>query len=86
MSARDPVIADALARLPDYLGQHVLVSFAALALGLLISLPLARPAPSAVSRPATTTTTTGPVHPRAALTGPIATHSAGRHSSVRASQ
>ena len=47
----------------------------------LISLPLARPAPSAVSRPATTTT--GPVHPRAALTGPIPTHSAGRHSSVR---
>ena len=46
----------------------------------LISLPLARPAPSAVSRPATTKT--GP-HPRAALTGPIATHSAGRHSSVR---
>ena len=46
----------------------------------LISLPLARPAPSAVSRPATT----GPVHPRAALSGPIATHSTGRHSSVRA--
>jgi signal transduction histidine kinase len=46
----------------------------------LISLPLARPAPSAVSRPATAMT--GP-HPRAALTGPIVTHSAGRHSSVR---
>jgi osmoprotectant transport system permease protein len=37
----DPRIADAFARLPDYLGQHVLVSVTALALGLAISLPLA---------------------------------------------
>lgn len=37
----DPRLADALARLPDYLGSHVLVSLAALALGLGISLPLA---------------------------------------------
>jgi osmoprotectant transport system permease protein len=37
----DPRIADALARLPDYLGNHVLVSITALALGLGISLPLA---------------------------------------------
>jgi osmoprotectant transport system permease protein len=37
----DPRIADALARLPDYLGSHVLVSVTALALGLAISLPLA---------------------------------------------
>ena len=34
-------IADAFARLPDYLGGHVLVSLTALALGLAISLPLA---------------------------------------------
>jgi osmoprotectant transport system permease protein len=41
MIALDPRIADALARLPDYLGQHVIVSVTALALGLLASLPLA---------------------------------------------
>jgi osmoprotectant transport system permease protein len=34
-------IAEALARLPDYLGGHVLVSLTALALGLGVSLPLA---------------------------------------------
>jgi osmoprotectant transport system permease protein len=34
-------IADAWARLPDYLGGHVLVSLTALALGLAVSLPLA---------------------------------------------
>ena len=37
----DPRIADAFARLPDYLGGHVLVSMTALALGLAVSLPLA---------------------------------------------
>ena len=37
----DARIADALARLPDYLGNHVLVSVTALALGLATSLPLA---------------------------------------------
>jgi osmoprotectant transport system permease protein len=37
----DPRIAEALARLPDYLGAHVLVSVTALALGLGLSLPLA---------------------------------------------
>ena len=37
----DSRFADALARLPDYLGNHVLVSLAALALGLGVSLPLA---------------------------------------------
>jgi osmoprotectant transport system permease protein len=37
----DPRLADAFARLPDYLGSHVLVSLTALALGLGISLPLA---------------------------------------------
>lgn len=37
----DPRIAEALSRLPDYLGGHVRVSVAALALGLLVSLPLA---------------------------------------------
>jgi len=36
-----PAFADALAHLPDYLGQHVLVSFTAMALGLVVSLPLA---------------------------------------------
>src|SRR5208337_3754440 len=41
VSAPDPVVADALSRLPDYLGQHILVSFTALALGLLVGLPLA---------------------------------------------
>jgi osmoprotectant transport system permease protein len=41
MAALDPRIADALARLPDYLGSHVLVSVTALALGLAVSLPLA---------------------------------------------
>ncbi len=37
----DPAIADAFARLPDYLGAHVLVSLTALAIGLAVSLPLA---------------------------------------------
>jgi osmoprotectant transport system permease protein len=37
----DPRWHDALAHLPDYLGNHVRVSMAALALGLLVSLPLA---------------------------------------------
>jgi osmoprotectant transport system permease protein len=37
----DPRWGDALAHLPDYLGNHVRVSLAALALGLLVSLPLA---------------------------------------------
>jgi osmoprotectant transport system permease protein len=37
----DERIAEAFARLPDYLGGHVLVSMTALALGLLISVPLA---------------------------------------------
>jgi osmoprotectant transport system permease protein len=36
----DPAFADAWSRLPDYLGQHVLVSLTALALGLAVSLPL----------------------------------------------
>jgi osmoprotectant transport system permease protein len=42
-------IADALARLPDYLGGHVLVSMTALALGLAVSFPLAI---AAMRRPA----------------------------------
>jgi osmoprotectant transport system permease protein len=37
----DPHLYEAVARLPDYLGSHVLVSLTALALGLGISLPLA---------------------------------------------
>lgn len=37
----DPRLAEALARLPGYLGSHVLVSVTALALGLAVSLPLA---------------------------------------------
>jgi len=37
----DPRWAEALAKLPDYLGNHIRVSIAALALGLVISLPLA---------------------------------------------
>ena len=37
----DSRLADAFARLPDYLGSHVLVSLSALALGLGVSLPLA---------------------------------------------
>jgi len=37
----DPRWSDALTRLPDYLGNHVRVSLTALALGLLISFPLA---------------------------------------------
>jgi osmoprotectant transport system permease protein len=37
----DPRWGEALARLPDYLGSHVRVSLAALALGLAVSLPLA---------------------------------------------
>lgn len=41
MNPLDPRIAEAWARLPDYLGQHVLVSATALALGICISLPLA---------------------------------------------
>jgi osmoprotectant transport system permease protein len=49
MSALDPRIAEALARLPDYLGSHVAVSASALALGLAVSLPLAL---AVVRRPA----------------------------------
>src|SRR6185437_6773502 len=41
MTAMDTRLADAFARLPDYLGNHVLVSITALAIGLGISLPLA---------------------------------------------
>jgi osmoprotectant transport system permease protein len=37
----DPRWSEALAHLPDYLGNHVRVSIAALTLGLLVSLPLA---------------------------------------------
>lgn len=37
----DPRWSDALTRLPDYLGSHVRVSLAALALGLAVSFPLA---------------------------------------------
>ncbi len=37
----DPRVAEAFARLPDYLGGHVLISATALPLGLPISLPLA---------------------------------------------
>ena len=37
----DSRLADAWARLPDYLGSHVLVSVTALAIGLGVSLPLA---------------------------------------------
>jgi osmoprotectant transport system permease protein len=37
----DSNIADALARLPEYLGGHVLVSMTALLLGLAVSFPLA---------------------------------------------
>ena len=37
----DPRWGEALGHLPDYLGNHVRVSVTALALGLLISLPLA---------------------------------------------
>jgi len=41
MTAMDPRVAEALARLPDYLGSHVLVSMTALALGVALSLPVA---------------------------------------------
>ena len=49
----DPRWGEALSHLPDYLGNHVRVSLAALALGLVISLPLAiltrnRPAPRSI--------------------------------------
>lgn len=49
----DPRWGEAVAHLPDYLGNHVRVSLAALALGLAVSLPLAiltrnRPAPRAI--------------------------------------
>src|ERR1700704_2320982 len=37
----DPRIAEALALLPDYLGQHVLLSISAVALGIALGLPLA---------------------------------------------
>jgi osmoprotectant transport system permease protein len=40
-AASDPRVVEALARLPDYLGSHVLVSATALALGLVVSLPVA---------------------------------------------
>jgi osmoprotectant transport system permease protein len=45
----DGRFADALGRLPDYLGNHVLVSVTALALGLALSFPLAL---AALGRPA----------------------------------
>ena len=41
MTELDARFSEALNRLPDYLGQHVIVSVTALALGLAISLPLA---------------------------------------------
>ncbi|HEX3674401.1 MAG TPA: ABC transporter permease/substrate-binding protein [Rhizomicrobium sp.] len=41
MNATDSAISAAFARLPDYLGQHVLLSVSAILLGCLISLPLA---------------------------------------------
>ncbi|MPZ58376.1 MAG: ABC transporter permease subunit [Rhizobiales bacterium] len=41
MSAFEARFAEALARLPDYLGSHVVVSVTALVLGLAVSLPLA---------------------------------------------
>ncbi len=49
----DPRWSEALSHLPDYLGNHVRVSLAALALGLIVSLPLAiltrnRPAPLSI--------------------------------------
>src|SRR3954452_6139318 len=49
----DPRWGEALSHLPDYLGNHVRVSLAALALGLIVSLPLAiltrnRPAPRGI--------------------------------------
>jgi len=37
----DPNVADAFARLPEYLGQHVMLSVSAIVLGLLLGLPLA---------------------------------------------
>lgn len=39
--AADPRVAEAFARLPDYLGGHMRVSISALVLGLIVSLPLA---------------------------------------------
>ena len=61
----DPRFADALAHLPDYFGNHVLVSMTALGLGLLVSLPLAfvcvrRPALRAVLLTATSVVQTVP--------------------------
>ena len=49
----DPRWGEALSHLPDYLGNHVQVSLAALALGLAVSLPLAiltrnRPVPRGI--------------------------------------
>ncbi len=41
MSGTESMIAAAFANLPNYLGQHVLLSVSSIALGLLISLPLA---------------------------------------------
>jgi osmoprotectant transport system permease protein len=65
MTGLDPRLADALARLPDYLGSHVLVSLTALALGLGVSLPLAlycarRPALRATALAATSIVQTIP--------------------------
>lgn len=40
MKDTDPRIVEAFARLPEYLGNHVLLSLSALALGIAISLPL----------------------------------------------
>ena len=41
MAQLDPRIAEALALLPDYLGQHVILSISAVALGIALGLPLA---------------------------------------------
>jgi osmoprotectant transport system substrate-binding protein/osmoprotectant transport system permease protein len=41
MRGLDPELADALSRMPEYLGAHILLSVSALALGLCLSLPLA---------------------------------------------
>jgi len=41
VSDLDPRVAEAIARLPEYLGAHIVLSLSALALGLALSLPLA---------------------------------------------
>ena len=83
--ATDPRLADAWARLPDYLGSHVLVSITALAIGLGVSLPLAMPkATAGVARRADGGGERGADHSRTGAADAVLPHAPGARWAVRA--